>query len=596
MGLERELKFSLSADAARALSGHALLLLAGAPRLRSLRTLYFDTEALELGAVGLVLRLRDDGAARVLTVKARGDDALGAVRQEWEWPALDSFGDTLGARDLEHALRHTGLGRAAPGAPWQARLAPRFQTRFERHAWDIEWQGARIELALDQGACVALREGREHSANLCELELEVLQGELAQAWDLAWTLGQDLALVLSPIDKARRAVALLRAERLPVPAEPGPLVRDATMQQAVRQWLHTACAQLAVWAERIAEADDAHDVHQFRVVLRRLRTALRWLAGQLPRGAARWLRGELRWAHQLAGLVRDADVSLQLLAQAAARPGPVADQAGALARPISGARAQHRLALQAYVRSARFARLLMALGRCGDVGPTEPRAGALRRMAAQALRQDEAEWRDAIDVECPLGDCTAHGLPRPEQALRLHRLRIASKRLRLSAERLSGLMPRKARHRYAQAGKLATALQTHLGAWHDADRLLQSLASGPNANDALRPWLESRAAQALREARQALAQAVAPRPRQARPVRAADAFHLPAPADAGAESLLEPPRSPAQSVEAPAAGDGPWSDELVADVQQPDALASVQALPAADAPVDADSPATNSAR
>ena len=51
-----------------------------------------------------------------------------------------------------------------------------------------------------------------------------------------------------------------------------------------------------------------------------------------------------------------------------------------------------------------------------------------------------------------------------------------------------------------------------------------------------------------------------------------------------------------QSVEAPAAGDGPWSDELVADVQQPDALASVQALPAADAPVDADSPATNSAR
>lgn len=625
MGLERELKFRLSSDAAHALDGHALLRLAGPPSLRRLRTVYFDTEGLELGAAGLVLRLRDDGVARVLTVKARGDDALGAVRSEWEWAALDSVGEALGPRDLDYALRNTDLGRALPGSSpgaWHSRLRARFQTRFERRAWDIDWQGARIELALDQGACVALRDGQERSAPLCELELEVLHGELARAWDLAWTLGQDLALLLSPVDKARRAVALLRDERLPVPGEPIPLAREATMQQALRSWLQTACAQLAVWAERIAEADDLRDVHQFRVVLRRLRTALRWLADELPRGAARWLRGELRWAHQLAGLVRDADVSLQLLAEVDAR---AADEASALALRIAETRLPQRQALQAYVGSARFARLLMALARCAEIPFDAPRAGALRRMAAQALRRDESDWRGALDVDRVLRGAAAGTLPEPEQAVRVHRLRIASKRLRLSAERLAGLLPRKPRQHYAQAGKLATALQTHLGAWHDADRLSQALARESLPGTALRPWLQARALDALGEAWRTLEAAGAPRTRSRPPAGLAE-LAPPVPGqgaaqklegEAGqepgqevgpeaAQALLEPPRAQAQSVEAveavesvegQAGGAMPWADQLVPEEgEAPSGQASLQALPGVGVDVDASSSAIRSAR
>lgn len=564
MALERELKFRVAPGVAQTLGEHPLLLLAAAPRTRGLHTLYFDTPELQLGAAGLVLRLRDDGHARVVTVKARGADALGAERGEWEWPSLDSAGTLLGPRDLRHALARTALGGlGASAAALGASLAPRFQTRFERTAWDMEWQGARIELALDRGECLAWRDGGEFSAPLCEVELEVVHGRLAQAWDLAWTLGQDLPLLLSPLDKARRAVALLRGEPLPVLPEPGALSRDATMRQAARRWLQTACAQLAVWGERIEQGDDAHAVHQFRVVSRRLRTALRWLSDELARAAARWLRAELRWAHQLAGLVRDADVALELLGALGSQAAEAAAQGALLAGDLAAARQRHRRALRAYLQGPRFGRLLMALGRCGDASAVSARAGALRRMAEQALETDERQWRGALAACQALRPLAQAGLPRPEQAAALHRLRIASKRLRLSADRMAVLLPRKARQRFLDAGRMATALQTHLGAWHDADRLLQGMAGDAASSTALRQWLGERAVQALQAAESALRQPPRAGAPQARRTAEAAPAVPEAIDEAPLEPLLEAPRGPAGSVEAPPSGAQAPSEQAV---------------------------------
>ncbi|WP_018913113.1 CHAD domain-containing protein [Thiomonas sp. FB-6] len=525
MGVERELKFSVSEDTARAVEGHALLLLAGAPRRELLQSWYFDTPELDLGAAGMVLRVRDAAGGSVVTVKARGADALGAERSEWEWRALDSSAaGGLGPRDLRHALRATALGGAADGLGLDARelrrhLEPRFGTRFERDTWQLEWNGARIELALDRGVCQARRGDGMADTALCELELEVLDGTLEPAWDLAWTLAQDLALRLSPVDKARRAAALLAGERPRALPEPGALARGATLRQAAQDWLLTACAQLAVWSERIGSADEERDVHQFRVVLRRLRTALRWLAPQLGAQAARWLRAELRWAHQLAGLVRDADVALHLLRQVESIEVDAAAQAAVLAQRIETQRTQHRAALCAYLGSARFGRLLLALGRCsactaqreparrgGPHAEAERGRGALRRLAARALRDDSRAWRAAARACAGALRAAADGQPpQGEAAARLHALRIASKRLRLSAERMAGLLQHGSRQRQQHAGKLAASLQTQLGDWHDAERLLQEAAQAGTPMPALRAWLEARALEALRTAAGGLA-------------------------------------------------------------------------------------------
>ena len=552
MGVERELKFAVSQATAQALPGQALLLLTGAPRRRELHTRYFDTEDLRLGAAAMVLRVRDSDGARVVTVKARGDDALGAVRQEWEWSALDdTTSGRLGPRDLRHALQHTALGHLGlDEAQLRAGLAPRFATRFERCSWEVSWGDARIELALDQGVCEAAAESGPVASDLCEIELEVLQGSLLAAWDLAWTLAQDLPLLLSPVDKASRAVALLRGQRPQAAPEPAQLTPDTHLQQAMRQWLQTACAQLAVWAERIGSADEARDVHQLRVVLRRLRIALRWLREQLPRGAATWLRGELRWAHQLAGPLRDADVALELLEHAEAAGGTVAVQAQALRQLVSTQRCRQRDALLSYLQGARFGRLLLALGRCAECAPRGARGtAALRRLAAQALRQDSRCWHEALrDCEAWLREALQEPRAAGEQAARLHALRIASKQLRLSAERMAGVLPRKQRRDYAQQARLATALQTRLGEWHDAERLLQHAREHQPRARQLQRWLEQQAARALRGA----AQALFPPPRKSRPRLPA---HAPVPV-AGPTEPTEPPLldesapAPAESLQA----------------------------------------------
>ena len=574
MGVERELKFAVSQATAQALPQHPLLLLDGAVRRRRLHTRYFDTEDLQLGAAGMVLRVRDSDGARVVTVKSRGDDALGAVRQEWEWATLDAApGPLPGPRDLRHALRQTALAGLGLGeAQLRARLAPRFATRFERSTWEISWGDARIELALDQGVCEAAAEGREVATELCEIELEVLQGSLLAAWDLAWTLAQDLPLRLSPVDKAWRAASLLRGQRPQAAPEPAPLAPDASLQQAMRQWLQTACAQLSVWAERIGSADEARDVHQFRVVLRRLRTALRWLQGQLPRGAANWLRGELRWAHQLAGPLRDADVALDLLGRADVAGPASAAQARALREQLAQQRARQRDALLAYLQGARFGRLLLALGRCAECELRGAHGGAaLRRLAAQALRQDARRWHEALrECEAWLREALLAPRPAGEQAARLHALRIASKQLRLSTERMAGVLPRKQRRDFAQQGRLATTLQNRLGEWHDAERLLQHAREHQPRARQLQSWLEQQASQAL----QGAAQAACPPPRSAKP-------RLPQQPPAAAVG-------PAEPVEAVEPAEPPLLDEsTAAPAESLQAVSEAAPIPPAEASLQA---------
>ena len=71
---EIELKLCIDPeDAPRLLRSPLLRTLAeGRGRTRSLRTVYFDTPALDLAQLGMALRVRHDGQRLVQTLKARG--------------------------------------------------------------------------------------------------------------------------------------------------------------------------------------------------------------------------------------------------------------------------------------------------------------------------------------------------------------------------------------------------------------------------------------------------------------------------------------------------------------------------------------------
>jgi inorganic triphosphatase YgiF len=87
-------------------------------------------------------------------------------------------------------------------------LAPVFTTDFTRSFWLLTPQeGTRIEVALDRGKIVA----GERQETICEVELELLEGKVADLFDAALALQSDLPLHPEGASKAERGYRLASA-------------------------------------------------------------------------------------------------------------------------------------------------------------------------------------------------------------------------------------------------------------------------------------------------------------------------------------------------------------------------------------------------
>ena len=143
---EIELKFVIDARAARRLRARLRRMQpeAGAPRTRTLRSVYYDTPDHALKAAGYALRLRRDGRRWLQTVKARSPLKGGLSQaEEAECPApagrlaLDAIPDT--------ALRD-GVLRLVDGKA----LAPVCETAMRRTSSELALgDGTRVEFAID---------------------------------------------------------------------------------------------------------------------------------------------------------------------------------------------------------------------------------------------------------------------------------------------------------------------------------------------------------------------------------------------------------------------------------------------------------------
>ncbi len=206
MSKETELKLSLDAADLPRLLSHPLLSKPLAPQ-RLLNT-YFDTPALDLKNRRMAVRERLAGEQWLLTVKTAGRSENGlSRRQEWEGPT------TPGALQFDALVDDTTL--AADLMALRPALQPLFATDFERQRWVLEHDGARIEVALDQGRIHV--PGTALSEPLLELELELLAGPEAALSTLAAALRQTAqgAIALTPNDtsKAQRGMALWERSR-----------------------------------------------------------------------------------------------------------------------------------------------------------------------------------------------------------------------------------------------------------------------------------------------------------------------------------------------------------------------------------------------
>ncbi len=203
MQKETEIKLRASAETLEALREHPLLKKRNKSGWQEhpLFNQYYDTPARDLAGARVALRLRRDGDTFIQTLKSRGQSVAGlSERHEWDWYLERAELDTSRLTDDCWPAALAGLDKT--------RLVPIFTTDFIRQKADIAWGRGKakvaIEAALDQGQVIA----GDRAEPICELELELREGEPAALLELAIELARDLPLMPCDISKAERGYRL----------------------------------------------------------------------------------------------------------------------------------------------------------------------------------------------------------------------------------------------------------------------------------------------------------------------------------------------------------------------------------------------------
>lgn len=419
MAVETELKLLIAPGDVRRLAGHPLLAEVPAGRQRLLNT-YYDTPDLRLSKSGVAVRFRKKGAAWLLTVKSAESASGGlARRSECEYPAEPGNFDFRFVDDPELRER---LEAEIP------RLTPIFTTDFVRTSRRLEFQGARIELAIDRGNIASGGQRR----NICELELELLEGEIGPLLAFARALQADIPLRPSVASKAEHGYRLhLGLAPQPFRAVSPPLSKAMSPVEAFRCVAFGCLEQLQRNEVVGAAQSDPEFVHQARVALRRLRSALKLFKPVLPPGFVA-THGEV-WKRLAAALgdARNWDVFVSETLPPLERAFPDNRHVRRLRREGRRRAAMARRAVEALFSGQDYCRAVLAFT-ADLLALPDNRDAALPEFARMRLR------RHARSAE----RLARRGEGEVDLA-NWHRLRIAFKKLRYALEFFAPLMPKR---------------------------------------------------------------------------------------------------------------------------------------------------------
>jgi triphosphatase len=452
LGGEIELKLLVDAD--RVADFNAAPIIATNARdkgaRKHLKSVYYDTPKRTLRRNGLSLRVRQSGARFVQNVKAEfRDDPL--RRGEWE-ASVPSIAPDVGlAMPFIPPKLRSDLERH--------RLEAVFTADIHRHARIVDLPSGTIEVAFDHGF---LKSG-DRSGPVSEIELELKGGSANAIYELALRLAEHGPVRPSIRSKSARGFDLA-ADAPPATRKPRkpPLDPSITLDDAFATILHSCLHHLL---ESLPAAEDGRDpegVHQLRVSLRRLRSALDLMRSVGSLSKLDSLRSEARWLAQNLSAARDWDIfqrqTLPTIAKACSSVASFDALEQVAEKRRLAAYDQVRLALGDRRCSCFVIGLggwIEARGWRSDVPPEE-----LGRLAEPAI-----SFAGRI-----LSDQHARVLKRGRHfkslaTEELHRLRLAAKRLRYVADFLLPLYgDRKSVRRFSR--KLAD-LQEELGSLND---------------------------------------------------------------------------------------------------------------------------------
>jgi triphosphatase len=451
--IEIELKLRLPVAARAELEQHPTFQPphATAPEERHEVTTYFDTPELALAERGVSLRIRRNGNSRVQTVKLRGaGPAVAAQRGEWEWPIAQDTPDLgrLAATPVSNITRDLA----------GQELEPVFVTDIRRTVRQLRVdEDTTAEAALDEGTITA---GAASEA-VSELEFELRDGTtLAPLYRLALDLHATVPLAIHPASKADRGYRLRTGHAPGATKAPElDLGRGIGVPGAFREIVAAGLGHLLA-NQPAAAAGDVEGVHQMRVAIRRLRTALVLFETHLEPHTTGRFEAELKRLGQVLGEARDWDVFCLDTIPKALGDAPGASWGHLLLKAAEEKRQAAHRRVEEEIGSPALTGFVLGMAAWAEDGSTRPALLGDKRLR-KPLGKLAPELLDRLAGK--VAKRGRHVGRRSDEEL--HALRKSLKKLRYGVDDLTGLYGRKAVKRYLQGCK---ELQALLGRMNDA--------------------------------------------------------------------------------------------------------------------------------
>ena len=446
----------------------------GPRRTRFQISTYFDTDDFRLQRERAALRVRQIGARRIQTLKLAAQPEQGVIaRREWEREIADDAPDL---RDIDD--RHI---RKLLDGDIKDRLAPIFVTEIKRSTMPLALDGSTIEFALDIGQ-IKTESG---SIPVCEAELELKSGRVETVYKLAQELNRRIPLSIEPMSKSERGYALL-TNRKPEPRRAGGVVLDKDMRAGLAFQIIARNCLLHLRANEasVRAAAGADSVHQLRVAVRRLRSALVAFGDLMPSDERRRVSKSVRWIAQQCGRARELDVFKSDVIDPLRERLPGDPAVKEFAQLIDRARADAYGAVSATLDDKQYTETLLALEAWLEGDRWSEGAGAgvdipVRDFARAVLKR--------LHRKVVKGIKSVDALDEPA----LHELRIRAKKLRYSAEFFRSVFRDKSAKAYIAA---LTTVQDRLGTLNDGAVARQIVAGLDPEGDGIDPVLFARGA------------------------------------------------------------------------------------------------------
>jgi inorganic triphosphatase YgiF len=302
MAISREVELKLElpiAEAAR-LPERSFNRLEGNQGIKQhLVSVYFDTGKHALRKHGLTLRIRSGGKRRIQTIKAV-DTASACIFDRLEWET-EIKGDKP---DLIAATR-TPVGDVLHGSRASKLLAPIFKTVVDRTTWNVKHGGSEIEVALDEGRVSAHGSTRP----IAEVEFELKRGSPTDLFALARSLDCVKDLEIGVLSKSERGYALVDGdEPRSFKAEPIALEPNLSAAEAFQNIARACIRHFRLNEPLLIARRSAEPLHQARVAIRRLRSALSLFEPVVTDQKYKRLKRRLRDVSHQFGEARNLDV------------------------------------------------------------------------------------------------------------------------------------------------------------------------------------------------------------------------------------------------------------------------------------------------